>query len=94
MRKAIAAAVVAALWATPSLAQQCMPVGNMVNHMIQYEAQIVSSGVGARGRITVWVDRDGDFYIVGIPTDNPAVACLLEMGKNWESLPPKPQNPA
>lgn len=95
MRKLAAAVVVAlSLAAVPSLAQQCMPLAAVAEHMAQHEAQIVNMGNGARGRIMVWVDRDGDFYIVGVPNNNPDVGCLLEMGKDWSQYTPKPKNPA
>lgn len=95
MRKlAAVVALAVGLYASPGLAQQCMPLASVAEHMAQHEAQIVNMGNGARGRIMVWVDRDGDFYIVGIPKSNEDIGCLLEMGKDWSQYTPKPKNPA
>jgi hypothetical protein len=93
MRTALA--ILASLtFATPSLAQNCTNVANLIDHMTKYEGRVVAKGEGKNGQITVWVDRDGDFYIIGVPNGRPDLVCPLEQGTNWINIKvEKPENP-
>lgn len=52
----------------------------------EYNAKMVARGQVDAGPVAVFVDEDGDWMVLVVPTGQNQMACLLAAGGAWEKV--------